>query len=109
MHYAMWRFLRGRKPTTPTDSESALSVPEALLSEQPSDIFVRWALDGRLRGLLPDLDALRGISQAPAHRDREAATGDEVSLETLDALKPATLRSTEAPDYLYLLMPVRVS
>jgi DNA polymerase-3 subunit beta len=39
----------------------------------------------------------------------EAATGDEVTLETLDALKPATLRSTEAPDYLYLLMPVRVS
>jgi DNA polymerase-3 subunit beta len=39
----------------------------------------------------------------------EAATGDEVSIETLDALKPATLRSTEAPDYLYLLMPVRVS
>jgi DNA polymerase-3 subunit beta len=39
----------------------------------------------------------------------EAATGDEVSIETLDALKPATLRSIEAPDYLYLLMPVRVS
>ena len=39
----------------------------------------------------------------------EAATGDEVVLETLDALKPAILRSTETTDFLYLLMPVRVS
>jgi DNA polymerase-3 subunit beta len=39
----------------------------------------------------------------------EAATGDEVQLETLDALKPATVRSTENPNFLYLLMPVRVS
>jgi len=39
----------------------------------------------------------------------EATTGDEVSLETTDALKPATVRSTEGADYLYLLMPVRVS
>jgi DNA polymerase-3 subunit beta len=39
----------------------------------------------------------------------EAITSDEVQLETLDALKPATLKPTEGPDYLYLLMPVRVS
>ncbi len=39
----------------------------------------------------------------------EAVTGDEVTLDTLDALKPATLRPTEGDDYLYLLMPVRVS
>jgi DNA polymerase-3 subunit beta len=39
----------------------------------------------------------------------EALVGDEVQLETLDALKPATLRPTEGDDYLYLLMPVRVS
>jgi DNA polymerase-3 subunit beta len=39
----------------------------------------------------------------------EAITGDEVLLDTLDALKPATLRPTEGDDYLYLLMPVRVS
>jgi DNA polymerase-3 subunit beta len=39
----------------------------------------------------------------------EAITGDEVSLDTLDALKPATLRPTEGDEYLYLLMPVRVS
>ena len=39
----------------------------------------------------------------------EATPGEEVVLETLDALKPATLRPTEGTDFLYLLMPVRVS
>jgi len=39
----------------------------------------------------------------------EAIVGDEVVLDTLDALKPATLRPTDNADYLYLLMPVRVS
>ena len=39
----------------------------------------------------------------------EAVAGDEVTLETLDALKPAVLRGTEGSEYLYLLMPVRVS
>jgi DNA polymerase III subunit beta len=38
----------------------------------------------------------------------EAVIGDEVLLETVDALKPATVKSTERADYLYLLMPVRV-
>jgi DNA polymerase-3 subunit beta len=39
----------------------------------------------------------------------EAVTGDEVALDTLDALKPATLRPIDSDSYLYLLMPVRVS
>jgi DNA polymerase-3 subunit beta len=39
----------------------------------------------------------------------EAIASEEVALETLDALKPATLRPVEGDDYLYLLMPVRVS
>ena len=39
----------------------------------------------------------------------EAVTGDEVALETLDPMKPATLRATEGSDYLYLLMPVRLT
>ncbi|MCA1692618.1 MAG: DNA polymerase III subunit beta [Actinobacteria bacterium] len=39
----------------------------------------------------------------------EACPGDEVVLETLDALKPATVRPTEGTDFVYLLMPVRVS
>jgi DNA polymerase-3 subunit beta len=39
----------------------------------------------------------------------EAIGGDEVLLETIDALKPAVIRPTEGSEYLYLLMPVRVS
>jgi DNA polymerase-3 subunit beta len=39
----------------------------------------------------------------------EAISSDDVQLETLDALKPATIKPTEGGDYLYLLMPVRVS
>lgn len=39
----------------------------------------------------------------------EVAPGDEITIETVDALKPALLRSVEHADFLYLLMPVRVS
>jgi DNA polymerase-3 subunit beta len=39
----------------------------------------------------------------------EVAPGDEITIETVDALKPALLRCAEHPDFLYLLMPVRVS
>jgi len=39
----------------------------------------------------------------------EAVGGDEVTLETQDAAKPAVLRAVGRTDYLYLLMPVRVS
>jgi DNA polymerase-3 subunit beta len=38
----------------------------------------------------------------------EAVEGDEVSLATLDPMKPAVLRGVGHDDYLYLLMPVRV-
>jgi DNA polymerase-3 subunit beta len=39
----------------------------------------------------------------------DVTTGDEITLETIDALKPALIRGAENPDFLYLLMPVRVS
>lgn len=39
----------------------------------------------------------------------DVTPGDEVVLETIDALKPAVIRSTETQEFLYLLMPVRVS
>jgi DNA polymerase III sliding clamp (beta) subunit (PCNA family) len=32
-----------------------------------------------------------------------------VLIETVDSLKPALVRSPEHPEFLYLLMPVRVS
>lgn len=38
----------------------------------------------------------------------EVSTTEEVRLETVDAQKPAVLRSGEDQDFLYLLMPVRV-
>ncbi|CAN5206557.1 DNA polymerase III subunit beta [soil metagenome] len=39
----------------------------------------------------------------------DAVAGDEVTLETLDGLKPAVVRAVGRDDYLYLLMPIRVS
>jgi len=39
----------------------------------------------------------------------EVTQGDEIILETIDALKPALLKSADSPEFLYLLMPVRVS
>jgi DNA polymerase III subunit beta len=38
----------------------------------------------------------------------EAVEVDEVTLSTLDAMKPAVIRAVGRDDYLYLLMPVRV-
>ena len=39
----------------------------------------------------------------------EIAPGEEVTLETTDNQKPAVLRAPEHPEFLYLLMPVRIS
>lgn len=36
-------------------------------------------------------------------------SGDELVLETIDPLKPATIRGVDGGEFLYLLMPVRVS
>ncbi|MEL7208292.1 MAG: DNA polymerase III subunit beta, partial [Actinomycetota bacterium] len=39
----------------------------------------------------------------------EVSEGDEVTIETIDSLKPVLMRSEAGSDFLYLLMPVRVS
>lgn len=39
----------------------------------------------------------------------EVIAGDEVNLDTVDAQKPAVLRGSDGEEFLYLLMPVRVS
>ncbi len=39
----------------------------------------------------------------------EVTPGEQVSLETVDSLKPALIRPIGSEDFLYLLMPVRVS
>lgn len=38
----------------------------------------------------------------------EAVVGDEITLSTIDSLKPAVVRDPGSEDFLYLLMPVRV-
>ena len=61
---------------------------------------------GEVRGHRPH----GGVQPAvPARRHRRGCVGDEVVLETLDPLKPATLKGTDSADFLYLLMPVRIS
>ncbi|HRW36332.1 MAG TPA: DNA polymerase III subunit beta [Aquihabitans sp.] len=39
----------------------------------------------------------------------EVTPGDEIHLDTVDAQKPAVIRAADAQEFLYLLMPVRVS
>lgn len=39
----------------------------------------------------------------------EVASGESVILSTIDELKPAVISTSDAPDFLYLLMPVRTS
>lgn len=39
----------------------------------------------------------------------EAAPGDEIVLHTVDALKPAVIRTPGSEQFLYLLMPVRIN
>jgi DNA polymerase-3 subunit beta len=39
----------------------------------------------------------------------DAAASDEVVIESIDPLKPAVLKATDTPEFLYLLMPVRIS
>lgn len=39
----------------------------------------------------------------------DATSGDEITIHTVDGLKPALLRSSDDEGFLYLLMPVRVS
>lgn len=60
-------------------------------------------LDGKFEG--SELDVAFNPDYLTA--GAEAATGDEVIIETVDNLKPALLRSPDNPDYRYVLMPVR--
>jgi DNA polymerase-3 subunit beta len=39
----------------------------------------------------------------------ESVGGSDIVLETIDPLKPAVMRNLESPDFLYLLMPVRIA
>ena len=39
----------------------------------------------------------------------EAVTGDEITIQTTDPQRPAVLRGVGAEDYLYLVMPQRLT
>jgi DNA polymerase-3 subunit beta len=39
----------------------------------------------------------------------ESVGGAQLTLETIDPLKPAVMRNPESPEFLYLLMPVRIT
>src|SRR2546423_1428682 len=77
-----------QRPTSPVDGEPEPSLREALLSERPSDILLRWANQGKLEDLMPDLDALRGVPQLPAHRDDAFVH----TLKVVDAIVPTITR-----------------
>ena len=49
-----------------------------------------------------------GLQPRLPRRGVDAVEGEEVTLSTLDPMKPAVLRGVGRDDYLYLLMPVRV-
>jgi DNA polymerase III subunit beta len=82
-----------------------LSVDGVELSASAEDGHAHESIDAEYTGsdltvaFNPDF-LLEGIN---------AAGGDQVILESVDALKPATLRNAEPSPFLYLLMPVRVS
>lgn len=84
----MWHW-GGKKQAEETEEPGPEpDVREALLAERPSDILLRWARTGRLKALLPDLDALRGVSQAPAHKDDAFIH----TLKAVDAIAPTPVR-----------------
>jgi len=79
-------FWTRKKP--PIVDEPQITPSEALLLDQPSYTFLRWANEGYLSRILPDLDALRGISQLPAHRDDAFVH----TLKVVDAIEPTSVR-----------------
>ncbi len=80
-----WR----RKQSQADDAEEPEPSPsEVLLLDQPSYTFLRWSNEGKLRRILPDVEALRGISQLPAHRDDAFVH----TLKVVDAIEPTPVR-----------------
>jgi poly(A) polymerase len=83
----MFKWLRKREEA-PADEGPEPSLREALLSERPSDVLTRWEQRGYLKEILPDLAALHGVSQLPAHRDDAFIH----TLKVIDAIEPTPVR-----------------
>jgi len=62
-------------------------------------------LDGKYEGT----ELVMGFNPSFLIDGLEAVASEEVALETIDPMKPATVRASEGGDYLYLLMPVRLT
>ena len=54
----MFSWLNWKRQTVDYPPLTEREFTDALMSERPSDSLVRWAVEGRLRSLIPDLDAL---------------------------------------------------
>ena len=83
---------RGRSEEIFEDDGPQLTVSEVLLLPQPSDTLLRWAKSGYLRQIMPDLDALRGVSQMPGHKDDAFIH----TLKAVDSASPTLIRRWSA-------------
>ncbi|HYO50826.1 MAG TPA: HD domain-containing protein, partial [Chloroflexia bacterium] len=83
-----WLGKKRPKPHAEGELMPEPGIREALLSQRPSDILSRWARTGRLRGIMPDLDALRAIPQLPAHKDNAFVH----TMKVVDASDPTPVR-----------------
>ena len=98
------RAVRAREPSTPI--KLAMSGEGLSLSASAQDVGNAFEqLDAKYEGE----ELTVAFNPEYLIDGLEVATGDEVTLETVDALKPALLKSIDSTDFLYLLMPVRVS
>ena len=88
MKFELLRRWLGIEAPAEIEAGPPISVSEALLADRPSDVFVRWARQGRLGEILPDLEALRGITQLPAHHDDAFVH----TLKVVDAIAPTPVR-----------------
>ena len=81
-----------RHKAAPETAPAEPTLSEVLMSARPSDILLKWARDGRLRDIIPDLYSLRGISQLPAHRDDAFVH----TMKVVDAIAPIPVRRWSA-------------
>ena len=84
---ALFRFFRTRQSKDRSPAPAS-SLHDVLLSERPSDVLWQWARNSHLAEVLPDLAALRGVSQLPAHRDDALIH----TLKVVDAIEPTPIR-----------------
>ena len=96
--------LMAREPNTPVRLAMSADCLELIAITQDvgqahEQLDATYAGEDLVVAFNPDY-LLSGVDVTP---------GDEITLDTVDAQKPAVIRSAGAQEFLYLLMPVRVS